>query len=136
MDSGQIEELITLQKKTLRQTSLAALAFLALLAVAAAAFVFALPKLMTLITHADEVLATTQTLAAAVGDFVEETRPMIDEVSELASNANGVILENTEAVAEAVGKLNDIDIERLNDAINGLASAVQPLARLGELFSR
>ena len=136
MDSGQIEELITLQKKTLRQTRLAALAFLALLAVAAAAFVFALPKLMTLITHADEVLATTQTLAAAVGDFVEETRPMIDEVSELASNANGVILENTEAVAEAVGKLNDIDIERLNDAINGLASAVQPLARLGELFSR
>ena len=134
--SEQIEKLIALQRQTLRQTRLAALAFLALLTVTVLALAYALPKVLSLASHADEVLTTTAELAAAVGDFVEETRPMIEEVSDLASNANGVILDNTEAVAEAVGKLNDIDIERLNDAIDGLASAVQPLARFGELFSR
>ena len=134
--SEQIEKLIALQRQTLRQTRITALAFLALLAVTVLALAYALPKVLSLASHADEVLTTTAELAAAVGDFVEETRPMIEEVSDLASNANGVILDNTEAVAEAVGKLNDIDIERLNDAIDGLASAVQPLARFGELFSR
>ena len=136
MDSEQIEKLIALQRQTLRQTRLAALAFFALLAVTVLALAYALPKVLSLASHADEMLTTTAELAAAVGDFVEETRPMIEEVSDLASNANAVILDNTEAVAEAVGKLNDIDIERLNDAIDGLASAVQPLARFGELFSR
>ena len=100
------------------------------------ALALALPKLLTLAAHADDVLTTTQTLATAVGDFVEETRPMLEDVSRLVANANGLIADNTEAVADAVEKLNNIDIERLNEAIDGLASAVQPLARLGDLFSR
>ena len=136
MDSEQIEKMIELQRKTLRQTRLTALAFLALLAVTVCAFAYVLPKLLPLASHADEVLTTTQTLAAAVGDFVEEVRPMIEDVSGLVTNANSLITDNTEAVADAVEKLNSIDIDRLNEAIGGLASAVQPLAQFGELFSR
>ena len=148
--SEQLEKLIALQKKTLRQSRIAALAFLALMAVAAVAVAFALPKLLTLVARANnvlaeteilavkagEVLAETEILAVEMGDFMEETRPLIREANGLVANANGIILENTEAVADAVEKLNDINIERLNDAIDGLASAIQPMARLGELFSR
>ena len=134
--AAHLEKMIELQRKTLAQTRLTALAFLALLVVTAAALAYALPKVLSLASHADEVLTTTAELAAAVGDFVEETRPMLEEVSGLVANANGLILDNTEAVADAVEKLNNIDIERLNEAIDGLASAVQPLARLGDLFSR
>ena len=134
--AAQMEKLIGLQRKTLRQTRITALAFLTLLIVTVLALAYALPKIMALASHADEVLTTTAELAAAVGDFVEETRPMIEDVSALVANANDLVLDNTEAVSDAVTKLNDIDIERLNEAIDGLATAVQPLARLGELFSR
>lgn len=134
--AAQLERLIALQRKTLRQTRITALAFLALLALTIIAFALALPKILSLASHADTVLTTTEALATAVSDFVEETRPMLEEVNGLVANANDVILDNTEAVAGAVKQLSDIDIDRLNEAIDGLATAVQPLARLGELFSR
>ena len=132
--AAQLEKMIELQRKTLRQSRITALAFLALLAVTVIALAYALPKLLSLASHADEVLTTTTELAAAVGTFVEDTRPMLEDVSSLVANANGLIVDNTEAVAGAVEKLNGIDIDRLNEAIGGLATAVQPLARLGEMF--
>ena len=96
---------------------------------------------MAVLGHMESSLARIDTLAGDAGALmtevnalVDETNGMVADAEELIGNANRVVVDNTEAVTEAVAKLNSVDFARLNEAINGLADTVRPFANFVNLF--
>ncbi len=132
--SDLLQQLITLQKKELRNARLTALACVVLIAAALFTVGTLVPRAISLIGHLESSLTELDTLATNASEMMAETGNTIREVDGLVRNANRVVVDNTETVTEAVGKLNSIDFEGLNTAIDGLATAVEPLAKLGGLF--
>ena len=71
-----------------------------------------------------------------LGDVLAHMGSSLDGMDTLTENANKMVTDNTDAVAEALAKLGGIDFETLNQAIRDLADVVEPLARLTNFFNR
>ena len=52
----------------------------------------------------------------------------------IVENVNVLAAESQSAVADAMAKLDTIDIEALNKAIKDLAAVVEPLAKVSKIF--
>ena len=89
--------------------------------------VWLVPKLIYTIDHAEASLSRLDTL-------VDSADTALSSATEAANNANKLLLDNEEAVGEAMAKFNSVDFEALNRAINDLATVVEPLARVSNLF--
>lgn len=120
--SEHLEELIRVQRKMLLHTRVTTginmLLCLVLLAV---------------------VLTATRWMSAKV-EHVESSLTAIDQLVDdagvLIENTNTMVTDNADTVAETVQKLNEVDIETLNEAIENLNSAIEPLSRFAGLFQR
>lgn len=99
-----------------RQTALmffsAAVALLTL--IAAVCFVSVVPRLVAVLEDASEI-------ASKLGEI---------DFAGIAESVGGAAVSAQRGIAEAMEKIDRIDIEGLNEAINGLKTAVGPLARL------
>ena len=116
-----LRQLVTWQKKQVRQTRLAMLVGFLLAAAILAALVLLAPSVIKL---ADEVESS-----------LSEVNRMTASAQELIGNANAMVTENTDAVSETIRKLNEVDFEGLNTAIHDLEDAVRPLAELARKLS-
>ena len=111
-----LAETLKYQKKAYRRAGITAIAhfllIITLLALLAAAALFA-PRVISLVNHAEESLS-------AVDALIEEF--------------DGLVSDNTDALTDAIRKLDSIDFDRLNKAIGNLSDAVKPLARFARQF--
>lgn len=114
-------------KHQLRMTRLVAL-FCACLAIAAV-FICAslLPHITSVLTQANTVLVELETTAKTVNETIPST---MQDVNALIAQSRMGIDTALVSVQTALGKINDIDIESLNQAIEDLAGIVRPLSSL------
>lgn len=91
------------------------------------AFIIALSAFVPLAANTLEKVNTTLTEAENVAVSAQKS---LEEIDEMVSNFNGVIVDNTDSVNSALSKVNEIDIKSLNKSIEELASILDPLARL------
>ena len=91
------------------------------------AFVIALSVFVPLAANTLEKVNTTLTEAENVAVSAQES---LDEIDEMVNNFNGVIVDNTDSVNDALKKVGEIDVQSLNKSIEELASILDPLARL------
>ena len=75
--------------------------------------------------EADAVMKDLGIVAEALA--AADLGSIVDNINKLASESQG-------AVADAMKKLDTIDIETLNKAIKDLADVVEPLAKLGRIW--
>lgn len=120
--SEHLEELIRVQKKMLLHTRIATAFNLALCLVLLGVIIAATRWLSV---KAEQV----ETTLTAVDQMVEDAGVLIE-------NTNTLVTENADTVAETVQKLNEVDIETLNDAISNLNTAIEPLSNFASLFQR
>ena len=126
-DRELLTQLLAAQKKEVRHARITSIASLVLAAVLLVGAVLTLPRLLSAADQAQQTMDQVHT-------FLEQTDGLAEDVETLVKSANRVIVDNTDAVTEAVAKLNGVDFETLNKAIRDLADAVGPLARLGRMF--
>lgn len=107
-------------KQALRCARIGTYLTAALLAVVCIALLFAVPRVTRALDHMETTLTQIDALTEAAVTVAE--------------NANALVVDNTEAVSEAMQKFNAVDFDALNRAINDLADVVQPLARVSKLF--
>ena len=101
-----LEELLTVQRASARRSLIMTVAVV-VLAVGLLVAIFTLvPRLMTVMDHMETTL----------------------------ENINTWVEANTDAASGALQKMNELDIDSLNQAINDLADVVRPLANLSNLF--
>ena len=75
----------------------------------------------------DELLVTAGNALTTAGDTLRSA-------TEAADAANRLVEDNAATVSEAMEKINAIDFDALNRAINDLADIVEPLARFAGIF--
>lgn len=69
--------------------------------------------------------------AVAVLDHMEQS---LQEIDTLVSHTDRMVSENTDAVGDALSKVNGVDFEALNQAIRDLSDTVKPLANFARMF--
>ena len=115
------------ESKTLLYARMTVWLTAAILALLCVVSLWLAPKLIHTIDHAETSLSRLDTL-------VDSADTALSSATEAANNANKLLLDNEEAVGEAMAKFNSVDFEALNRAINDLATVVEPLARVSSLF--
>ncbi len=122
-DSELLIEIAKGQRKEARSGRISAIAIVVLviiLAVTLASFVgtavSTLNKVYSTLNEAEKVVISAQ--------------DSLEEVNTLVKNFNEVVVDNTDSVSEALGRVKDIDVDSLNKSIEELASILGPLARL------
>lgn len=139
MEERNIREILEQLEKTNRQQVKnarlqSALAILAALCFAAFVFVVssAVPKLMDFTAEAEKLLGQAQVVLTNLEEVTTELAQveftkMIDDVDELVTSSQ-------QGLEETLEKVNSIDIETLNEAIDGLARVVEPLTKFFKVF--
>ena len=113
----------------------------ALLAVAVIALVVLLPRVsqtldraMSTFEQMQTVLARVDELSVKADEALETATAALESATAAADNANKLVVDNSDAVSEAMAKFNSVDFEALNRAINDLADIVEPLARVSNFL--
>ena len=116
-----LAELLKEQKRSLMSEKVAAIAgvlLCLLLLIAVAALV---PRLLGVLRQADQTLSQVQLT-------VDQAQQSLQKIDTLVQNTDSIVVENTGAVAEAMQKLNQVDLESLNSSISSLSTILEPLA--------
>ena len=87
----------------------------------------AVPQFQSMAQQAETVLSNLETVSNELAAV--DLAGMVDDVDTLVSDSQT-------ALTEALIKLNSIDLDSLNKAINNLSDVIEPLAKLGNLFGR
>ena len=116
-------------EKLLRCARAGVLLLGALLAVACVVSAVVVPKALRTLERVGETLD-------GVDSLVETAETALTTANAAADNANRLVADNADAVAEAMEKFNSVDFDSLNRAIKDLADVVAPLARVSNLFNR
>lgn len=121
MDSRELlEELLRYQKKEVHHARLTTVVGILLIGALLATLLVVLPRAATVLSHMETSLQQIDT-------FVEEANTFVE-------GANKVVSDNSDAVTQAVGKLNGLDFDTLNQAIQDLSDTVRPLANFMRRF--
>lgn len=86
-----------------------------------------LPRVAGILTQASSIMTELQTTAQTINKTVPGT---LEQVNALVKESRTGITTALTDVQTALGKLNALDIESLNRAIEDLAGIVRPLANL------
>lgn len=139
MEERDIREILEQLEKTNRQQVKnarlqSALAILAALCFVALVFVVSsvVPKLMDFTAEAEKLLGQAEVVLTNLEEVTTELTQveftkMIDDVDELVSSSQ-------QGLEQTLEKVNSIDIETLNEAIDGLAKVVEPLTKFFKVF--
>ena len=84
-----------------------------------------LPQIHTVISQMQIVLGNLETATAQLS--VLDFTGMVSEVEELVATAQ-------DGIQQTMNKLNSIDFETLNQAIEDLANVVEPMSKLSSIF--
>ena len=122
MHSEHLDELVRVQKKMLLHTKITTGINMALCLVLLVLIVTATFWVSAKVEHVESSLTAIDQL--------------VDDAGILIENTNTMVTDNADTVAETVQKLNEVDIETLNEAIENLNKAIEPLSNFAGLFQR
>lgn len=147
-DHELLAELLAYQKKDSKRNRIAAFANILLIVVLLVALITIIPRALDLVNHVESSLQELDALAEQANEVIVEANGLADEAGRMMTdmdtlasdasvfigNANKVLEENTEAVTNTVQRLNEVDFEGLNEAIENLNDAIRPLSEFARMF--
>lgn len=91
-----------------------------------------LPQLQEAALQAETVLTNLETVTTelAQADLIG----MVENVDALVTNVDGLVGTSQEGVEQAMAKINAIDFDALNDAIQDLSDVIEPIAKFFNTF--
>lgn len=107
---------------------LAALCFIGLVVVAGSI----VPELMDFASEAESLLGQAEVVLTNLEDVTNELAQV--EFTKMIDDVNGLVTSSQQGLEGTLEKINSIDIESLNEAIDGLAKVVEPLAKFFKVF--
>ena len=126
-DHELLVELVKSQRKDALGQRITAFATLGIFVAVAIALCIIVPKVTSTIDQVQATITETQTLVA-------DTQSTISNIDTMVSDVDSHVVENTESVGKAMESINGIDFDTLNQGIEDLAAAVEPLAKFAEMF--
>ena len=91
-----------------------------------------LPQLQEIVNQAETVLGNLESVTNELANA--NLTGMVKDIDALVANVDGLVSTSQEGVTEAVGKINAINFEALNDAIKDLSEVIEPIAKFFKSF--
>ncbi|MBO6270521.1 MAG: hypothetical protein J6M58_00425 [Clostridium sp.] len=116
-------ELVRTQRRDTFLEHVTAIINLAFLAIMVLVLVILVPKAVTTLREVDRTVKEVNTLAL-------EAQESLDGIDVMVGNVDKMVVENTDAVTTALNQINQVDYQKLNEAISSLNATVTPLAEM------
>lgn len=116
-------ELVRTQRRDTFLEHVTAIINLAFLAVMILVLVILVPKAVKTLGEVDRTVKEVNTLAL-------EAQESLDGIDVMVGNVDKMVVENTDAVTTALNQINQVDYQKLNEAISSLNATVTPLAEM------
>lgn len=125
----ELQKIVEYTKKEAQFSKITAICAITLVIIIAVVLALVVPKAIKTLDDIDRTVVEAESSLKKIDDMSEslkETGIMMNEFM------NG----NMETFGEALDKLNSVDIDTLNEAIRDLKAAVEPFAKMVNMFSR
>ena len=93
-----------------------------------------LPELRTSVTQAETVLSNLEDVTTELAKM--DLGSMVENVDGLVKNVDDLVTTSQSGVAQTMDKINAIDFETLNKAIEDLSEVIAPIANFFNGFRR
>ena len=133
-----MELLERMEKANRKQVAYARLQFLfaAVAAICCAVLLFfglkILPQLQEAAVQAETVLSNLESVTTELAQA--DLSGMVENVDVLVTNVDGLVGTSQTAVEQTMTKINSVDFEALNDAIEDLSAVIEPIANFFNTF--
>jgi len=146
MEEREIREILEKLEKTNRQQVKyarlqSALAILAALCFIALVFAVGsiMPQMLDFAAQAQDIAAEAEVLLEQAEVVMTNLEQVTEELTELefakmVNDVDQLVATSQQGLEETLEKMNSIDIETLNEAIDGLAKVVEPLTKFFKVF--
>ena len=114
------------------QIILSAVSFLCCVALLVAGLTF-LPKIQAIVTEAETVVFNMEALTEELAKT--EFTDVVNNINSLVSNVDDLVETSQSGVEQTMTKINSIDFDALNSAIEDLSNVIEPLAKVANRFS-
>ena len=91
-----------------------------------------LPQLQEAAVQAETVLGNLETVTTELAQA--DLSGMVENVDALVTNVDGLVGTSQTAVEQTMTKINSVDFEALNDAIEDLSAVIEPIANFFNTF--
>lgn len=91
-----------------------------------------LPQLQETVNQAEIVLGNLESVTNELAN--SDLTGMVKDIDALVENVDGLVTTSQQGVTEAVGKINAINFDALNDAIKDLSEVIEPIAKFFKSF--
>ena len=139
MEEKDVHEILERMEKTNRQQLRymrlqSILAVLAALCFVALAFAVGrvMPRLSGFADEAENLLAQAEVVLTNLEEVTRELTQV--EFTAMVEDVDALVSSSQAGLEETLEKVNSIDIEKLNEAIDGLSKVVEPLAKFFKVF--
>ncbi len=85
-----------------------------------------------LVPQANAVLTQTQTVLGNLESTTQQLAAL--DLAQMVANVDALVVSGQQSLEQSMDKLNSIDFDTLNQAIQDLSNVIQPLARLSGMF--
>ena len=139
MEEKDMHEILERMEKTNRQhlrharlqsflTLLAALCFVGLVFAVSSI----MPRLSGFVDEAEKLLGQAEVVLTNLEEVTEELTEL--EFAQMVEDVDNLVRSSQAGLEETLEKVNSIDIEKLNEAIDGLSKVVEPLTKFFKVF--
>lgn len=122
-----LQKMIQRQEKDILISRITAIAECTLLAALIIVFSLLVPKFLNTVSRVEETMNQIDLL-------IDQTEQSLITISDLAIDADELIISNDEAIAEAITNFNNVDFESLNESIANLADIIKPVVEIVHMF--
>lgn len=91
-----------------------------------------LPQLQDAAVQAETVLSNLETVTTELAK--SDLSGMVENMDALVTNVDGLVGTSQAGVEQTMAKINAIDFEALNDAIQDLSDVIEPIAKFFNTF--
>ncbi len=134
-DTATLKELLEWEKKEAKYAKRTSMLLGALVLIFLVVAVIIVPKAVTVLENTNEAVVTAQKSLDKIDTQLDSIQTMTDSITKTSDNMNTMVEDNAEQLTEAVKKMQSIDFEGLNQAIEDLQTAVKPMAKMMKAFN-
>lgn len=137
IEQSELDILKNLYQKTekqLKYTRVLSLAMVGILCALAIALWVMVPKLVRTLEGVDQALVQVGAVLEDADAAISDISDMSVQITDMSTNLNTFVLDNSETMSDAMTGINGIDFEGLNQAIQDLQDVVSPLANMMNRF--
>ena len=135
-ENSLLEELVNNSKKQLFYARIRTVLTLVIAGGIALCMAVLVPKLILTIENANSIMAQASETITLASEAIESITSMSESITTMGDNMDTFITDNSETLTGVMEKIEGIDFEGLNSAIEDLGAVVEPLANFFGKFTR